>query len=317
VKRNELMIFGSLAVIGLVVGFWLVLISPKRQEAASLKVDIDQLHSSLEQAQQEATAGQEAQKSFPVDYRRLVVLGKAVPQDGEQASLLVQLQTLADRSDVRFQSIDLSQSGGSVPASSSSSTPSTSTSTGSTATPTSSTPPSSGASSSSSSASSASTSSSSAPAPEPTAAATEASAASLPIGASVGPAGLPVMPYDLKFTGNYFQIADFLKRVDGLVHTRGGQVDVRGRLLTVDAFSLQPVQSETGGAGSVPTLTAGLAVTTYLTPSDQGITAGATPTGPTPATPTPVAGTSTSATSTPTSTSGPVPAAPGPSATSP
>ena len=36
------------------------------------------------------------------------MLGKAVPADGDQASLLVQLQHLADESGVSFQSIDLS-----------------------------------------------------------------------------------------------------------------------------------------------------------------------------------------------------------------
>jgi Tfp pilus assembly protein PilO len=117
------------------------------------------------------------------------------------------------------------------------------------------------------------------------------------------------MPYDLKFTGNYFQIADFLERVDGLVHTRGSRVEVRGRLLTVDAFSLQPLQSAAGNVGPVPKLTAEFAVTTYLTPADQGITAGATPTGP-------PAVTSTSSASTTTS-SAPVPGAAGSTTTSP
>ena len=32
------------------------------------------------------------------------------------------------------------------------------------------------------------------------------------------------MPYDLTFTGDYFQIADFMKRLNGLVHlTHGAQ----------------------------------------------------------------------------------------------
>jgi hypothetical protein len=112
------------------------------------------------------------------------------------------------------------------------------------------------------------------------------------------------MPYELKFTGDYFEIADFLKVVDGLVHTRGAQVAVHGRLMTVDAFSLEPVESETSSS-PIPTLTASLVVTTYLTPADQGITAGATPSGPPPATSTPVAGSDTSTTS----TSGSVPSA--------
>ena len=83
---------------------------------------------------------------------------------------------------------------------------------------------------------------------EPARDATEASAATLPIGASIGPAGLPVMPYDLTFTGDFFQIADFMKRLDAMVHTRQGTVDVTGRLLTVDAFTLAPIQSDDADA---------------------------------------------------------------------
>jgi hypothetical protein len=112
------------------------------------------------------------------------------------------------------------------------------------------------------------------------------------------------MPYELKFTGDYFQIADFLKRLDSLVHTNGGVADVHGRLVTVDAFSLEPAQSDASGASSpIPQLTADLTVTTYLTPADQGTTAGATPSGPAAATPTPAASTATSSTSTPTASS--------------
>jgi hypothetical protein len=120
------------------------------------------------------------------------------------------------------------------------------------------------------------------------------------------------MPYDLTFTGDYFQIANFMKKLNGLVHLRQGALDVTGRLITVDAFTLAPVQSEGQGLTPVPTLTADLSVTTYLTPAEQGLTAGATPVGPAPSTATPASATTGAApsgttasppsTSTPTST---------------
>jgi len=292
-RRNELTIVLSLVVIGLMVAFWMVVLGPKRERAASLKDDVGQLHSQLEAAQQAAAAGEQERKSFPVDYRKLVVLGKAVPQDGDQASLLVQLQRIADRSGVGFQSIDLSEAAASTtptapdPATSTSSTDASSTGT------TSASP----------------SGSAGAVLSEPTAGPTEAAAATLPIGASVGPAGLPVMPYDLKFTGQFFQIADFLKRLDAMVRTAHGAVNVHGRLLTVDAFTLAPIQGGTDSVSLVPTLTADLSVTTYLTPADQGITAGATPTAPAPAITTPAS----TATSTPTSS--PVPGSPPPTTT--
>src|SRR3954447_23537770 len=132
-RRNELTILLSLIVIGMIAAFWLVMLSPKRDQATSLKKDVDQLQSQLEQAQLAAAAGAQEQKSFPADYRKLVVLGKAVPEDGDQASLLVQLQQLADRSGVGFQSIDLSAAAASTtptapaPATSTSSTETSST----------------------------------------------------------------------------------------------------------------------------------------------------------------------------------------------
>jgi hypothetical protein len=106
---------------------------------------------------------------------------------------------------------------------------------------------------------------------------TEAGAASLPIGAVVGSAGLPTLPYDLTFTGTYFHVADFLKGVDDLVHIHGNtQVAADGRLLTINGFSL----SSPLDTSASPRLKVTLSVTSYVTPTDQGLTAGASPSGP-------------------------------------
>ncbi len=114
-----------------------------------------------------------------------------------------------------------------------------------------------------------------------TAEATESAAALLPLGASVGPAGLSVMPYSLDFDGGFFAIADFIEGLDALVRTRNGEVDARGRLVTIDGFNLSPGGAE-GGASAAPSsvLSANFSVTTYVTPPGQGLTAGATPSGP-------------------------------------
>lgn len=93
----------------------------------------------------------------------------------------------------------------------------------------------------------------------------------------VGSAGLPTLPYDLTFSGSYFHVADFLKGVDDLVHMRGNaQVAADGRLMTINGFSL----SEPLDTSANPTLKVTLSVTSYVTPSDQGLTAGASPNGP-------------------------------------
>jgi Tfp pilus assembly protein PilO len=127
--------------------------------------------------------------------------------------------------------------------------------------------------------------------------ATESAASMLPIGATVGAAGLPILPYELTFRGDFFQVADFMAGVDRLVKTRKGEVAADGRLVTIDGFTLA-----SDDVRPFPTVKATLNVTTYVTPSGQGLTPGATPAGPT-ATPAAAAQTAETATATPTSAS--------------
>jgi hypothetical protein len=70
------------------------------------------------------------------------------------------------------------------------------------------------------------------------------------------------------------------------VRTTNLKVAVNGRLITVNSFSLSP--SPDGGFDK---LSASFSVTTYLTPPEQGVTAGATPAGPATATATPASAT--------------------------
>src|SRR5439155_21540854 len=113
-------------------------------------------------------------------------------------------------------------------------------------------------------------------------AATEATAANLPLGATVGAAGLPTMPYNLEFSGTYFDTASFLKDIDDLVLPHGTQVVAAdGRLLTINGFSITRPDTPSGPP-SDPFLKADLSVPHYVTPADQGPTIGATPRGPAP-----------------------------------
>ena len=74
-----------------------------------------------------------------------------------------------------------------------------------------------------------------------------------------------------------FKMADFIKGLDSLVKTKNQNVAVTGRLLTINGFTLEPDKS-TG----FPQLEGEFSVTTFLTPPEQGVTAGATPTSPAP-----------------------------------
>lgn len=119
---------------------------------------------------------------------------------------------------------------------------------------------------------------------EATTTSTEGSTELLPLGAGAGPSGFAAMPYTLAFEGGFFDITKFIHSLDSLVKTKAdGQVDAHGRLVTIDSFSLTPIGSEGGGGkagGSSGQLSASFAVSTYVTPPGQGLTAGATEAGP-------------------------------------
>jgi Tfp pilus assembly protein PilO len=238
------LIVAMLAVAALAIAFWILVLSPKRDEAKELGVQVEQLEASLAQHEAEVAEGEAARDEFGVNYQQLVVLGKAVPGDDDTASLLVQLNRIADRAGVRFNDFTLTSEGGgeapepAAPAPESGGTPASQVSP------------------------------------------TEVAASTLPLGATIGPAGLAVMPYTLNFAGDFFEMADFIKGLDSLVKTENEQVSVNGRLLTISGFSLS-ANSNLG----FPHLEATFGVTTYLTPPEEGVTAGATPAGPATATP--------------------------------
>lgn len=197
-KAGNRTIVAMLAVAVLGVAFWMLLLGPKREEAAELGKRVEQLEASLAQHESEVAEAEAARAEFPAEYQRLVVLGKAVPGDDDIASLLVQVNRLAQSAGGTFRNIALTSEGGSGEEAP--------------------TPPPGDA--------------------GVPVSATEVAASLLPLGASVGPAGLAVMPYEVSFDGNFFDVADFIAGLDSLVETDEGKVTVDGRLVTIDSFTL-------------------------------------------------------------------------------
>ncbi len=268
-KASDRGIIVGVLVVVLAVLFYMTVLGPKRNQASELGSQIDSLNSSISQQQQVASFGEQARKNFPRYYGRLVLMGKAVPEDADTSSMLVQLSSTSSRSNLDLRGLTVSQGAAgdgtstASPAPSSTSAPASTPSTTST---TATTPTASGA-----------TAPTSAPASAPVPA-TETAAATQPLGAVVGAAGLPTMPYDLTYIGGYFDVANFVGRLDSLVKPSGSgqRIAANGRLFTVDGFTL------TIGPAGPSHLDAKFHVTTYVTPPDQGLTAGASPTGPAP-----------------------------------
>jgi Tfp pilus assembly protein PilO len=257
-KSSDRAILFAVGGVALVAAFWLLVLSPKRAEVSDLGAKVSELQASVSAAEQESTTAEQAKQDYPSNYHRLVVLGKAVPSEEDTSSLLVQVQALAARSGISFDALKLSDtSDAEAPPTAAAETTADSSST---------TPPSTGE----------------AVPTEQTAAApaTEATAATLPLGATVGSAGLPVMPYDLTFSGDFFQVADFVNGLNKLVRTQSSGIGVDGRLLTIDGFSLGPDEQK-----PLPHLVANLHVTTFVAPGDQAASPAAAAAAPTEAVP--------------------------------
>jgi Tfp pilus assembly protein PilO len=243
-KSSSRVIVAMLIVVALAVGFWALLLSPKRSEVDKLSEQADQQREALAQHRSEVAQALSARREFAVNYQQLVVLGKAAPAEDDTPSLLVELNQIADHVGVRFQTFTLEgESSAETTAPEASATAPTT------------------------------TEGSVAANPSPT----EVAASTLPLGASIGSAGLAVMPYKLTFKGDFFQIADFIHGLDALVKTKNSAVDVTGRLITVNGFTLEADPNV-----GFPALEASFSVTTYLVPPGQGITGEASPSSPEP-----------------------------------
>lgn len=116
-KLTNLMVGAMLLVAVLAGAFWVLLLSPKRDEASKLDAQVAQLEGSLTQHEAEIATAEEARSEFPTDYQHLVVLGKAVPSEDDTASLLVQLTHIASDAGVRFQTLSLEATGAEAEAS--------------------------------------------------------------------------------------------------------------------------------------------------------------------------------------------------------
>jgi Tfp pilus assembly protein PilO len=111
-KSTGGMILGMVLVVVAGIAFWMLAVSPKRDEAAKLDKEASKLEASLALHRSEISEGEEARKQFPVDYQKLVVLGKAVPGDDDTASLLVQINHIAEKTGLHFHEIKLNTTEG-------------------------------------------------------------------------------------------------------------------------------------------------------------------------------------------------------------
>lgn len=195
------------AVVGLIAAAWLLVISPKRDQASKLATQINHVRSSLNTVRNELAQAQAARSTFRGSYTTLVRLGEAVPTDDDVPSLIYQIQSAASATGVSFGGLTLNPGGVAA------------------------TTPTAPASGTTAAASAASTTTATSTAP------------SLPPGVAVGPAGFPVEPFNFTFQGNFFHLANFFGRLEHFVRAANQRISVSGRLLSLEAINLTPSMS--------------------------------------------------------------------------
>ena len=103
------------------------------------------------------------------------------------------------------------------------------------------------------------------------------------------------MPFNFTFTGQFSTLSNFLSRLERFVDVQGDRISVNGRLLRVDALSLQPAEN------GWPGLQVDIAASSYIVPEGESLTAGTSSSAP--STSTSSTTTSTDTTTAPTTTS--------------
>jgi len=228
--------------VALVVAFWFLVLSPKREEASKAGEALTAQQQRRDDAVAKLGSLGTAQTSFATDYATVVRLGKAIPSSVDEPSLLVQLDRAARGTGIKFQSVKAAEGG---------------------------------AEESSASGSAAGSSSGSGGAAGATSTTTSTTAkAGEPAGGGAKAPGLENVPLEFEFEGTYFDLTRFFHRMKRFVYVRGDGLRVRGRLMTLDSLKITDEEPTTPG------LTAEIKATVYTTPKAEGTTGGATPEGP-------------------------------------
>ena len=110
-SRRNSMLIAVVAVVAVIGGYWMLILSPKREEAVKLDGQITKQQSALATAEADVATYEAAQKHYKANYSMVARLGKAVPADDDVRSLLVQVNAAAKHAGVDFRTINISAQG--------------------------------------------------------------------------------------------------------------------------------------------------------------------------------------------------------------
>lgn len=209
-QRDRLMIT-VVATLVLLAGYWMLLLTPKREEAADAETQVNVARQTLTTAQQRLSTGQEAQKRFRRDRATVLRLGRVLPASDDTPTVLTQLDAIARKHDITFTSYAIEGGGDGGSAASAAPAPTT-------------------------------------PAGQGEASSTAAVAPLYPPGSSSTGGGLGRTPLKIELTGTYFDLERFLRDVQrfAVMSAKGDDASAKGRLFVVDGVNYQPDPAKAG-----------------------------------------------------------------------
>jgi len=121
--RRDRIVIVIVAVVAAIAASWILVVSPKRDQAAKLQTKVAAEQQKLDSARTQLAQNAAASKQYASNYAALARLGEAVPASDDIPSLIIQLQNAADGAKVDFQS--LQNGSGSTPGGAAAAAPAT------------------------------------------------------------------------------------------------------------------------------------------------------------------------------------------------
>ena len=109
--KNKTLLIAVVATAAAIAAFWFLALAPKREEATALEGKIATKQTALQAAEQTLADYRKAKVGYAKNYATVVRLGKAVPDDDDVRSLLVQLDAEAGGTHVDFRTIQVGSAG--------------------------------------------------------------------------------------------------------------------------------------------------------------------------------------------------------------
>ncbi len=214
-----------IATLGVLAAVWLLVVAPKREQAARMGTEVSTAQAQLSSAESQLAGVSAAQSKYQTAYASIVSLGKAVPASQEVPSLIYQLAQATKEKNIEFASITSSVTG---------------------------------------------------------AGGTSSAASSSASASATASAGFTQMPFTFVFNGSFENLYNLFKQLDGFaLRTSAGDLQVSGRLLTIQSVKLAPATSPSSTSTKPSEQLSGtITATAYVLPAGQSLTGGATSAGP-------------------------------------